>query len=204
MTAHEQLRDELPLYAVGALSGEESERVKRHLAVCHECREDLLGLQEAAAQIAMAVERVAPTARLRGKLLARLEKTWRVNVRNLLRAPRINGRARRFGALGAWFWAPAFAAACLALCLGWALAAKIALSSVNSEGRSSLRRKWKRTNAFWSALRALIETPNGRRCAALHAGGSGSETATGSQSSVFPAATQLAIARRQSESPTCA
>jgi len=114
MTAHEQLRDELPLYAVGALSGEESERLKRHLAGCHACREELLGLQEAAAQIAMAVEPVAPPARLRGQLLARLEGAESQRSESPARAGD-RRPTRRLGALGAWFWAPAFAAACFAL-----------------------------------------------------------------------------------------
>jgi len=51
MTAHEQYRDDLPLYSVGALSSEESERLQRHLAGCFACREELNSLNEAAAQM---------------------------------------------------------------------------------------------------------------------------------------------------------
>jgi anti-sigma-K factor RskA len=120
MTAHEEYRDDLPLYAVGALTGEESERMKRHLAECSECREELLGLEEAAAQIALAVEPQAPPARLKGELLARLEGE---SYKPLVAAPAAPARTpvrdrepiRERRAWGGWFWAPAFAAACLAI-----------------------------------------------------------------------------------------
>jgi anti-sigma-K factor RskA len=113
MTAHEQYRDDLPLYSVGALSSEESERLQRHLADCSACREELNSLNEAAAQIALAVEPAALPAHFREQLMARLDEQRRAEV-----AP-IDGQLRdsdrRFQSRSAWFWAPAFAILVFAL-----------------------------------------------------------------------------------------
>jgi anti-sigma-K factor RskA len=111
MTACDQCRENLPLYAVGALTSDEANELKRHLAECPACREELSGLSEAAAQIAMAVEPTVPPARLREKLLARLgdersEKRAAIEGRH----PVGRGRAGR-----AWFWVPAFATVVLAI-----------------------------------------------------------------------------------------
>lgn len=110
MTAHEPYRDDLPLYAVGALSSEEAELLEVHLAECSACREELRSLTEAAGQIAMAVGPTTPPAHLRGRLLARLE-----DERSRQPAPLQRDR----GSMGGWrmhrtwFWVPAFASAIL-------------------------------------------------------------------------------------------
>ena len=105
MTAHDQYRDDLPLYAVGALTKEESERMKVHLAECSACSDELRSLSEAAAQIVLAVEPEAPPKQLRGKLLSRLEDQHSERL----------GSIRRTRRRSAWFWVPAFAAAILAI-----------------------------------------------------------------------------------------
>jgi anti-sigma-K factor RskA len=115
MTAHEEYRDDLPLYAVGALTSDESQRMKRHLAECSECREELRGLEEAAAQIALAVRPQAPPARLKGELLARLEGDHPEVAAPVRTPPRDREPTREWRTWGGWFWAPAFAAACLAI-----------------------------------------------------------------------------------------
>jgi anti-sigma-K factor RskA len=111
MTAHEQYRENLPLFAVGALPGEESELLERHLAECSACREELRSLNEAAAQIAMAVEPATPPAHLRGHLLARLEDE-RSREPAPMRDQHPMGGPRRYKV---WFWAPAFASTILAI-----------------------------------------------------------------------------------------
>ncbi|MGH9741267.1 MAG: anti-sigma factor [Candidatus Acidiferrum sp.] len=113
MSAQDQYRENLALYAVGALSGEEAAQVKRHLSECSACREELSSLSEAAAQIALVVNPVAPAARVREKLLARMgdqdsEIFARLGDERSTRRPR---------AQSAWFWVPAFAAAILAVVL---------------------------------------------------------------------------------------
>jgi anti-sigma-K factor RskA len=132
MTAHEEYRDDLPLYAVGALTSEEAERIKRHLAECPACREELQAFEEAASHIAMAVEPQAPPARLKQQLLARLESAPSVAEPPVPASPiteslitesslpartpvRTREAAREQRTRGAWFWVPAFATACLAI-----------------------------------------------------------------------------------------
>lgn len=107
MTGHEQYRDDLALYAVGALSSEESERLELHLAECSACREELNGLNEAAAQIALAVEPAAPPAHFREQLMARLEEQTSAAV--VRREGRLRVSGRQYQGRSAWFWAPAFA-----------------------------------------------------------------------------------------------
>lgn len=109
MTGHDQYRDDLLLYAVGALPREESESLDRHLAECSVCREELRVLNGAAAQIAMAVDPVAPPARLREQLTASLQDE---QIRRATRDRRSVSISRL---RPIWFWAPAFAAAILAV-----------------------------------------------------------------------------------------
>lgn len=109
MTAHDQFRDDLPLYAAGALPREESETLDRHLAECPACREELRVLGDAVAQIAMAIDPTSPPARLRERLAASLEDE---RIRRTTRDSRpvsVSQRRR------IWFWAPAFTAAILAV-----------------------------------------------------------------------------------------
>ena len=124
MKSHQEYRDDLPLYAVGALSKDESKQLERHLAECSECREELQSFRPAASQIAMAVEPEAPPAHLKGKLLARLEgERSRPPVAEPTAVPpkppkdqkTDRGEARKPRGWDAWFWVPAFATACLAI-----------------------------------------------------------------------------------------
>jgi anti-sigma-K factor RskA len=99
MTGHEQYREDLALYAVGALTPEEARDLELHLADCTSCREELEGLRAAAAQIALAVEPVAPPVQLRQQLMTQLEN----------RAP----GPVPFRKQNEWFWVPAIAAVLL-------------------------------------------------------------------------------------------
>ena len=108
MTDHDQYREDLPLYAVGALTGEESERMKAHLAECPACSEELRSLSEAAAQIALAIEPETPPEHLKERMFSRLE-----GRRSEPPGPIRRNRPRR-----AWLWAPAIAAAALVIVLG--------------------------------------------------------------------------------------
>lgn len=118
MTAHEQYRDDLPLYAVGALTKDESKQLERHLTECSECRAELRTFQEAASHIAMAVEPEAPPAHLKRQLIARLEGE-RGAFAEPAAAPRAPAKdrqeVRKPHSWDAWFWVPAFATACLAI-----------------------------------------------------------------------------------------
>lgn len=105
MSGHEQYREDLPIYAAGALTSEESKNLELHLAECPGCREELESLQTAAAQIALAVEPVRLPSAFRDRLLAsfedgRAESAERQASQSIPRPP--NQRTR-------WFWVPAFA-----------------------------------------------------------------------------------------------
>lgn len=113
MTAHEQYRDDLPLYAVGALSSEESERMERHLAECSACQEELSSLNEAAAQIALAIEPTTPPAHFREQLIARLDEQRSAEV--VRNGGRLRASGREYERRSAWFWAPAFVTLVFAL-----------------------------------------------------------------------------------------
>ena len=115
MTAHEQYRDDLPLYAVGALTAEESKQIERHLAECSDCREELHKFREAASNIAMAVPSSAPPAHVKAQLLARLEREQPTSLAESPAPKRKTESERERRGLGAWFWLPAFATACLAV-----------------------------------------------------------------------------------------
>jgi anti-sigma factor RsiW len=63
-------------YALDALSADERERFEEHLETCDRCRDELAGLQEAAASLAFVVEGPAPPSALRSTILdeARAER----------------------------------------------------------------------------------------------------------------------------------
>jgi anti-sigma factor RsiW len=72
----ENLHELSALYALDALAGADVMRFEEHLAACDRCREELAGLQGAAASLAFAVEGPAPAPALRGRILeaARAER----------------------------------------------------------------------------------------------------------------------------------
>ena len=53
MTAHEQFAEDLALYAVGALSGDEKVSLEKHLQECASCRRELEQLRGDAALLAL-------------------------------------------------------------------------------------------------------------------------------------------------------
>ena len=117
MTSHQPYRDDLPLYAVGALPADESQVVELHLAECSSCREELRSLNEAATQIAMAVESVQPAASLRKQLIDRLQREPVQTPEKAAQPARFRSQhsPREMKPPRVWFWAPAFAAAVLVL-----------------------------------------------------------------------------------------
>jgi anti-sigma-K factor RskA len=143
MTAHDQYREDLPLYAVGALTAEESARLEGHLAECAECRSELASFENAAAQVALAVEPAVPPAPLRPKLLARLADQ---------RASAVARRPKP--ARGSWFWVPAFAALLLALAslVAWQRGRELARRNRELAGQLE------RNGQLLERARELIET----------------------------------------------
>jgi anti-sigma-K factor RskA len=66
---HDELRDDLAAYALGALEEEEAERLRLHLETCDDCRRHLRWLQPAVELLPRTVEQLEPPARLRESLM---------------------------------------------------------------------------------------------------------------------------------------
>lgn len=67
----EQIREALPLYALGLLEGDEARTVAEHLdSGCDACTRELRGLREVAGELPYALRSVKPHPRVREKLLA--------------------------------------------------------------------------------------------------------------------------------------
>jgi len=109
MNEHEQIADDLALYALDALSGEERSRVEGHLSECASCRRELEFLRGDAALLALSTAGPRPPQRARTRLLEAVAREPRV--------PRVvETRSRRswWGVLG---WAMAAAVVVFALSL---------------------------------------------------------------------------------------
>ena len=87
MNAHEQFAEDLALYALGAIEGEERLAVEKHLDECSACRTDLEQLRGDAALLAFSAGGPRPPARSRERLMAAIAKEpRRVPVRPVKRA----------------------------------------------------------------------------------------------------------------------
>ena len=74
MSAHEQFAEDLSLYALGALGGEERRTVDQHLGECSACRLELYKLQGDLALLAFSASGPRPPARSRNRLMAAIAK----------------------------------------------------------------------------------------------------------------------------------
>jgi len=70
MSAHEQFADDLTLYALGSLSGEEQAALEKHLEGCAGCRRELEQLRGDTALLALSTAGPTPPQRARQRLLA--------------------------------------------------------------------------------------------------------------------------------------
>jgi len=71
MSDHDELRDIVPAWLLGALEPEEAERVSAHVEDCAECQADIARLRPAAAAVGVASPRAAAPAGMRERILAR-------------------------------------------------------------------------------------------------------------------------------------
>ena len=70
MSAHEQFADDLALYALGVLQGEESEALEQHLRDCNACSTELQRLRGDMALMALAAGGPKPPQRSRERLMS--------------------------------------------------------------------------------------------------------------------------------------
>jgi len=103
MSVHEQFGEDLALYALGSLQGEERSAVEKHLQSCADCRRELEQLRGDTALLGLSAAGPKPPQRSRERLM-----------RAIAREPRFRPASRRqwWGLAG---WATAGAMALLAL-----------------------------------------------------------------------------------------
>ena len=80
MTEHEQYAEDLALYAMDALRGEERARLDQHLATCAACRLELEQLRGDTALLALSAAGPRPPQRARQRLLEAVAREPRVSV----------------------------------------------------------------------------------------------------------------------------
>ena len=88
MSGHEQYADDLALYALGALEGDERANLEKHLDGCSGCRQELDALRGDGALLAMSTAGPKPPQRSRQRLLTAIAKEPRGAAKTP--APRFN------------------------------------------------------------------------------------------------------------------
>jgi anti-sigma-K factor RskA len=73
MIDHDQYRDSIAAYALGALPDDERSQLERHMATCHDCRLEADELALAVAELPDAADPVAPPPELRSRIMAVVE-----------------------------------------------------------------------------------------------------------------------------------
>jgi anti-sigma-K factor RskA len=110
MSVHEQFAEDLALYALGSLAGDERAVLEKHLEGCASCRRELEGLRGDLSLLSLTTAGPKPPARARQRLLAAIAAEPRRPV-----AVSTPARARSWwGALG-WAAAAAMVLLCVAL-----------------------------------------------------------------------------------------
>jgi anti-sigma-K factor RskA len=109
MSVHEQFADDLALYALGALEGDERTILQKHLEDCADCRRDLEQLRGDAALLALSVSGPMPPQRSRQRLMTAISREAKVSSPVLGKRP--------FAWWGVFGWAAAAAMLVLAVLL---------------------------------------------------------------------------------------
>lgn len=115
---HDELRDDLAAYALGALEEPEAELLRAHLEGCEECRRALRWLEPAVELLPRTVEQLEPPPRLRESLL----ETVRAEAAPAAREPPRPVRESWWRRLGLSIWRPATAVAAAAMLVVGAVA----------------------------------------------------------------------------------
>ena len=104
---HDAVREQIALYAIGALPPDEKSAVESHLRGCTECAAELASLVPVSAALAQIVTAHEPPAALRGRVLAAAKMTARASTRRSMAAwaPWLAAAAMLVVAAGAGFYA---------------------------------------------------------------------------------------------------
>ncbi len=98
MSGHEQFGDDLALYALNALEGDDRLQLEKHLATCSECRIELEQLRGDGALLALSTIGPKPPQRSRQRLLDAVSKEAAASPAS--RARNVNTRRSWWGWLG--------------------------------------------------------------------------------------------------------
>lgn len=131
---HEELRDDLAAYALGALEEREAERLGAHLEGCEGCRRRLRWLEPAVDLLPRTVEQLEPPARLRESLL----ETVRGEAARAAREPPRAGRESWWNRVGVAVWRPATAVAAAVMLVIGAVAGYL-IGEPNGGGATTLQ-----------------------------------------------------------------
>jgi len=80
MNVHSRFAEDLALYALGALEGNEQVELEKHLKDCAECRHELEQLRGDAVLLALSASGPAPPQRARGRLMNGLTREPRISL----------------------------------------------------------------------------------------------------------------------------
>jgi anti-sigma-K factor RskA len=131
---HDELRDDLAAYALGALEEPDAQRVRAHLDGCEECRRQLRWLEPAVELLPRTVEQLEPPSRLREALL----ETVRAEAAPAAREPPRPAREGWWHRLGLAVWRPATAVAAAVLLVIGAVAGYL-IGEPNGGGATTLQ-----------------------------------------------------------------
>jgi hypothetical protein len=142
MTPHEQVKDLLPGYALGALDAAEARLVAAHVPQCAECQAELAGFRRAVSAIGLSTLPEIPNAALKGRVMAHARGQAQLKphsadgpaaetpapsahgVLDVPRAPVVRWYATTAG------WALAASVVAAVASIGWALALRSELLTV--------------------------------------------------------------------------
>lgn len=80
MSVHRQFAEDLALYSMGALEGDEHEELEKHLNECADCRHELEQLRGDVALLALSASSPAPPERARGRLMNAVAREPRISL----------------------------------------------------------------------------------------------------------------------------
>src|SRR6267142_1923971 len=137
MAQHEQFAEDLALYSLNALQGEERANLEKHLATCNDCRVELEQLRGDGALLAMSTMGPKPPARARQRLLDAVAKESAASPRAQQARASASPRRSWWGFLG---WAATAAVVVFAASL-WKenSALKQTLASASAQATESTR-----------------------------------------------------------------
>ena len=73
MQDHQEMLENIPAYALGALDADEATRLADHIASCAECQAELLQYQETADQLGLAAADRVPSAQIKQNLFSQIQ-----------------------------------------------------------------------------------------------------------------------------------